>query len=325
MAQRYAIESAMRDPGAQPLFLSSGDLIADRRYAIAQEFCARGDIGAAIDLLQQAIERAQHFASAWFLLGELRERSGDAAGAVAAFRAAGAADPQDRLGARLALVRLGAADASQAMSPAYVRALFDQYAPRFDGALVEGLAYRAPALLRGAVETACAREGRPARFAAVLDLGCGTGLAGAAFRPLADRMVGVDLSPGMLAQAAAKHIYDRLETADILVFLEAERDAGARHDLIVAADVLAYFAELGPLLRAAARVLAPEGVLAFTVETHAGEGVVLGEKLRYAHAAAHVRAALGAAGLRLLDLTEASTRTEAGAPVPGLLVVAQGK
>ena len=309
----------MRDPGLQPLFLSSGDLIADRRCAIAQEFCARGDDAAAIDLVLQALERAENFASAWFLLGELRERRGDDAGAGAAFRSACAADPQDRLGAGLALARLGAAEVSQAMSEAYVRALFDQYAPRFDQALAS-LAYRAPALLRRAVEAACQREGRPARFPAVLDLGCGTGLAGGKLRPLAQHLAGGHLSPGRIAQAAAKHIYDRLETCDISAFLAAERDA--RYDLIVAADVLAYFADLGPVAAAAASVLAPGGHLAFTVETHAGEGVVLGEKLRYAHAAAHVRAAL--AGLRLLDLAEASIRTEAGAPVPGLVVVAQG-
>ena len=47
-------------------------------------------------------------------------------------------------------------------------------------------------------------------FGAMLDLGCGTGLGGAAFRPFVDRLVGVDLSPAMIAQAAAKGLYDRL-------------------------------------------------------------------------------------------------------------------
>jgi predicted TPR repeat methyltransferase len=156
----------------------------------------------------------------------------------------------------------------------------------------------------------------------VLDLGCGTGLAGAAFRPLAERLVGVDLSPGMIAQAAAKNIYDQLETLDLLQFLAAEQAAEHMFPLILAADVFAYSGDLAPVTGAAANVLAPAGLLAFTVETHAGEGVVLGDKLRFAHGAAHVRAAVAAAGLALVELTEASTRSEAGVPVPGLLVVA---
>jgi predicted TPR repeat methyltransferase len=49
---------------------------------------------------------------------------------------------------------------------------------------------------------------------------------------------------------------------------------------------------------------------------------LLRETLRYAHGEAHVRAALGAAGLKPVSLDSASTRTEKGRPVPGLIVVA---
>ena len=70
-------------------------------------------------------------------------------------------------------------------------------------------------------------------------------------------------------------------------------------------------------------MLAPARLLAFTVETHSGDGVILGEKLRYAHGAAHVRDALGRADLAISQMTPASTRTENGVPVPGLLVVAR--
>ncbi|HTP77990.1 MAG TPA: methyltransferase, partial [Rhizomicrobium sp.] len=208
---------------------------------------------------------------------------------------------------------------AEAMRPSYVETLFDQYAPRFDAALTEGLAYRGPALLRAAVARACAA----ARFAAVLDLGCGTGLAGLAFRPLAGRLTGVDLSAGMLALARDKKVYDALHHGDIAAFLAQESAASARYDLVLAADVFAYFADLAPVTAAVARVLAPGAVFAFTVETHPGDGVVLGEKLRYAHGAAHVRAALAAAGITAIDVSDAATRTEAGVAVPGLVVVAR--
>jgi predicted TPR repeat methyltransferase len=301
---------------------SSGDLIADRRYAMARDFFARGDAAAAADLLAQALEAAPRFVAAWFALGEARAALGLSDAAIAAFQEVCALDPEDRLGAGLHLVRFGAMPAGD-MPAAYVRTLFDQYAARFDTALTEGLAYRGPQILLDGVGAACAAERRPMAFAATLDLGCGTGLAGAAFRPHVRHLAGVDLSAAMIAAAQTKGIYDRLETGDLVSFLHAEARADTRHALIIAADVFAYFAWLPGVLAAAARVLAPGGLIAFTVETHPGDDVILGEKLRYAHGGAHVRAAIAGAGLTLLSLSDAATRTEAGVAVPGLVVVAR--
>jgi len=47
------------------LFLSSGDLIADRRYEFARDLQLKGDLAAAADLLDQAVELAPAFMSAW--------------------------------------------------------------------------------------------------------------------------------------------------------------------------------------------------------------------------------------------------------------------
>ena len=294
------------------LFLSSGDLLADRRFAYAQEFAARGDLAAAADLLTQTVAAAPRFASAWFALGDVQERLRKPAEAAQAFERARALDDGDRHGAGLRLARLGRCDTG--MPPAYVETLFDQYADRFDRALVDGLAYRGPALLRSAVEETAGSR----RFARMLDLGCGTGLAGEAFRDLADRITGIDLSTRMLALARAKGIYTDLVQADIVGYLQGQ--ASAACDLIVAADVFAYLTDLAPVCAAAAHSLAPGGVFAFTVETHAGDDVVLGHKLRYAHGTAHVRAAVAGAGLTKLNLRMASSRLEAGAPVDGLVV-----
>ena len=304
------------------LFQSSGDLIADRRFAIAQELLGRDDLAGAADLLAQAIEAAPRFVSAWFALGEVREKLGSHDEAIAAFQHVCALDAEDRLGAGLHLVRLGAL-APGDMPSAYVRTLFDQYAPRFDAALTERLGYRGPAILRDALAAACAAERRPLRFDEALDLGCGTGLAGAALRPLVGQLTGVDLSERMVAVAREKKLYGRLATGDLVAFLQAEAREQRRYGLVVAADVFAYLSWLPGVIAAAARVLAPGGLLAFTVETHAGDDVVLGEKLRYAHGAAHVRAAIAGARLTLLALSEASTRSEAGVLVPGLVVVAR--
>ena len=309
-------------PAPAPIAQSSGDLIADRRFAIAQEFLGRSDLAGAADLLTQAIEAAPRFTSAWFWLGEVRDRLGSRDDAIAAFQQVCALDPEDRLGAGLHLVRLGAL-AGGDMPAAYVRTLFDQYAARFDTALPETLRYRGPQLVHDAIARACAAEHRAMRFADMLDLGCGTGLAGAMFRPLVGQLTGVDLSERMIAATRAKNLYDRLETADLMTFLHGEARTQHRYALIVAADVCPYLGWLPPLLTAVARVLAPDGLFGFTAETHAGDDVSLGDKLRYAHGGAHVRAAVAGAGLTLVSLDDAWARQEAGVPVPGLVAVAR--
>ena len=302
------------------LFLSSGDVLADRRYELAKAYAAEGDRAAAADLLMQTLERAPAFASAWFALGEIRAQGGDLAGAIEAFRGALEADPTDRHGAALQLARLGVGDPGVAMTPAYVRSLFDGCAPNFDRALVEGLDYRGPQMLREALRAATAARGRPFRFARALDLGCGTGLVADALRAQCDAIVGVDLSPAMVAAARRKGLYADVTAGDLIHFLAAQPESSC--DLIVGGDVFVYLADLAPVCRAVARALTPDGLFVFTVETHAGPGVILGEKLRYAHGADHVRAALEEASLSPLTFEPASTRTENGAPVPGLLAVA---
>ena len=216
-------------------------------------------------------------------------------------------------------LELGASAGMPAMTAVYVRRLFDQRAASFDEALLERLEYRGPAVL---LEAAQRVAGAPLRIGSMLDLGCGTGLGGAAFRPYVDWLVGVDVSPGMIARAREKGVYDRLAALEMQQFLDAEAVSGAHYHLIIAADVFVYVSDLARVAVAAGRVLAPGGLFAFTVETHPGNGVVLQQTLRYAHGAAHVRDAVAGAGLRLRHLGDASTRMEMGVRVAGLVAVA---
>jgi predicted TPR repeat methyltransferase len=85
---------------------------------------------------------------------------------------------------------------------------------------------------------------------------------------------------------------------------------------------MVYVGDLAPVLGEAARVLAPGGLLAFTVETHQGDGVRIGGGLRYAHGEPYVRGRLEAAGLNLAQCADLSARNEDAVPVPGLVVVA---
>lgn len=305
----------MGDPPSQ----SSGDLIADRRYAFGRELVRRGDFQAAADLFAQAVEATPGFAAGWFALGEARMRLGQTAEAIEAFRRVHAIDPQDHFGATLQLALLGAAPLCE-MPTDYVRTLFDQYAPRFETALVGGLSYRGPELLRAAVTATCDAAERPTRFARAFDLGCGTGLGGVAFRPFVDHLTGVDVAPKMVAAARSKRVYDDLAVGDLIPFMSGLDESA--FDLVLAADVLPYLAELAPLLTAIARVLRPGGMLAFSAETHDGGGIVLGAKLRFGHGTPYLRSALAVAGLKLLHLDPSSIRNEDGQPVPGLIAVA---
>ena len=297
------------------LFISSGDPLLDRRFEWADGLLARGEPQAAADLLEETLARAPAFIAGWFLLGHAREQAGERRGAIEAYRRARALDRDDRLGAGLRLARLGEREASGAMPRAYVRTLFDQYAARFDGELRDALHYRGPELLRRAIDKVF---GADRRFARALDLGCGTGLMGEVMRGRTDELVGVDLSPAMLAAAERKRIYDRLAVDDLVSFLATEERP---FDLIVAADVFVYLDDLAPVLHLAAGRLAASGAIAFSVETHAGHGVILRDTLRFAHGEPHVRAAAAEAAFDVAYLAKASTRIEKNSPVEGLLAV----
>ncbi|HEX8829494.1 MAG TPA: methyltransferase domain-containing protein, partial [Xanthobacteraceae bacterium] len=213
-------------------------------------------------------------------------------------------------------------EAAPAMSGSYLRRLFDQYAARYDNALTEQPDYRGPAILCDAVKSVLHGLRRPARFEALLDLGCGTGLVGAAFRPFAAHLVGVDLSPAMVARARAKDLYDRLVIGTLADVLADEIACGAKYDLVLAADVFVYVNELSEIIAAVARVLAPTGIFAFTVETHSGAGVELLPTLRFAHGEKYLRETVAGGGLKIRALEKTAIRTEKAAPVMGLVLVA---
>jgi predicted TPR repeat methyltransferase len=294
-------------------FRSSGDLIADQRFGYAEAYAARGDHQAACDLLEQVLERAPLWPAAWIALGRAREALACRDGVISAFARAAALDQQDELGANLHLARLGAVRPPAIAPEAYVKSLFDQYAERFDAHLVGKLSYRAPGLLADAVAGLGHKQ-----FAHAVDLGCGTGLCGAAFRARAKFLTGVDLSPAMIESARGKGLYDHLVVQSLSAFLASEAAASA--DLLLGADVLVYVGDLDPVFHLARRVLRENGVFAFTLQS-AENGFCLGPDMRYGHAPAYVREAAEKHGFGVAEIATASCRYDAGAEVEGLVVV----
>jgi predicted TPR repeat methyltransferase len=295
--------------------LASSDLIAERRFAYAKAAARDGDWSAAADLYEQTIEQAPHWAAAWFALAEAREKLGDLDGAAKAFRGTLAADAADAQGAAARLALIGQGEVPDALSPAYVARLFNDYAPRFDVHLTKNLGYRAPALIADGLSVAAPDR----RFAAALDFGCGTGLMGEALRDRVDRLTGVDLAPGMIAKARQRGAYDELKVGDAVAMLTT----GPRgtFDLIAAADALVYIGDLALLFAAIGAALTPDGLFAFSVEACEGDKFKLEPTMRFAHSRLYVETKAREAGFRPLLIQSASTRREAGLDAPGLICI----
>lgn len=280
-----------------------------------------GDALGAVELLQPLSRRDPEDADLHAAIGRAWIALQEPAKALTALRRAQGLDPDGRLGCAALIIALESG-AGEDLSAAYVRALFDRYADRFDQDLVGKLGYAAPALLREAVDRLAPASELGAPGLRVLDLGCGTGLAGVAFRPLAAHLAGVDLAPRMIEKARVRALYDELSVGDVVATVAAAPEAW---DLLVAADVLVYLGNLTALFEGAAKALRPAGRFAATVERlegkAAGTGYALGPSRRYAHTEAYLRETAAAAGLTVLLMEPCSPRREKGVGVPGLLFI----
>jgi predicted TPR repeat methyltransferase len=299
-----AIDGALACEPARPDFhVARGEILA----ALGRPRDAQASFTAALNLRPD-------FADAFFALGQLCQRTGDHDAARFALGWYLTLDPADRRGARAVLALIDPATAPDSLPPAYVRTLFDGCAGRFDAQLVGKLQYRAPEQLRDAVMRAAPDQGP----CDVLDLGCGTGLAGVAFKPIARHLVGIDLAPAMIERARARAIYDALEVDDIVAGM---RRMPAAFDLIVATDVFIYVGDPAPALAAMHASLRGEGLAAFTLETAAGQPWRLTANRRFAHDPARVAALARTAGFTLAREEAVALRIEAGAPVAGAAIV----
>ncbi|WP_417432489.1 methyltransferase domain-containing protein [Hoeflea sp.] len=302
--------------------LSSGDLTADRRAHYARQYAEGGDLGAAVDLQTQALELAPDWAAGWQTLGDYQQKAGDLAGAANAWRKVLALSPVDIFGAGLKLSLTGQAETPPAPPSEYVEALFDGYSNRFDTALLEDLGYCVPERLTALLNDVA---GMDAKFAKVIDLGCGTGLFGEQIRQMTSWLEGYDLSQGMLAKAGDKGVYDRLGQADILHGIPAARLQGAGPaDLVAAADVFAYFGDLDGVMAVASDLTAKGGLLAFSLEAGQEDcDWMLQSSLRYCHGETYLKRLLDQHGLDLVKLSREPIRRDGHNTITGLLAIAR--
>ncbi len=195
----------------------------------------------------------------------------------------------------------------------YIIDHFNRFAETFDSQLVDILGYRAPEDLYALVA-----ETRRT-FPEVLDLGCGTGLAGPLLRALAGTLTGVDLARKMLEKAAQRCVYDHLVEGEILCFLDPQPEC---FDLIFATDVVIYFGDLARVMNSAAQSLKPGGLFAFSIEHTREPGYVLLPSGRFAHHSSYIEE-LAREDFTVVRAVPKIIRLEAGQPVEGLLYVLQ--
>ncbi len=286
---------------------TSHNLIADRRFGYAQECAKDGDFQTASELYEQTLELVPNFAPAWFELGKAyvalnRKEAGDA------FAHYLQLDSHDQLGAGLYL--------SSSMSTAYVTTLFDNYAHKFDTHLVDSLHYSGPKMMHDSITAFCATSNRPLQFDTITDVGCGTGLSGAQFIGNARRLIGCDLSPEMIKVARAKNIYHDLLVTDAITCLNQYQS-----DLVLAIDVLVYIGNLLSLFLAIKSSLKLNGLVALSLQHHAGEGFILGYDMRFAHSISYIENTAKLCSLRVSYTKMATMRQDRGADVAGLIVI----
>ncbi len=272
----------------------------------------------ALTAYRQAIELKPEAGPAHLSLGRALYAAGRVDEAASVYEHWLAHEPDSSI-ARHMLAACTGEGVPERASDAFVARTFDGFAGSFDKVL-QRLEYRAPDLV-----VAELAKGIPVPDGTrdVLDAGCGTGLCGPLLSPYASRLIGVDLSPGMLRKASGREVYNELIESELTEFMDG---APAAFDVIVSADTLVYFGALDAVFAAASAALRTGGWLVFSLEREAEESLADGFRLnphgRYSHTETYVRRMLKEAGLSAHRVTCDVLRKEATKPVAGLVVLA---
>ena len=200
---------------------------------------------------------------------------------------------------------------------AFVKNLYQQFSEFYEENMCGELQYAAPDRLFSAIKKCI--SGHTNLIAA--DLGCGTGLFGMRLRQICTRLIGVDLSPEMLAKADLQDVYDMLECAEITQWLSC--DPQQPFDLITFCDTLIYFGDLQKVISGCIHHLKPAGFIAFTLEKGEVFPFKLSDSGRFQHHRNHIRDLARDANLKIVHRSEEVLRLEYGKPVIGLVTVLQ--
>ena len=195
----------------------------------------------------------------------------------------------------------------------YISNLFNQYADKFDESLTNKLNYQIPKLIRSHI---C--DNNNSGIGSVLDLGCGTGLIGAEIRSKCSRLVGVDLSKGMLEIAKSKRIYDNLIHGEVIKYLS---EHNLDFDFFIAADVFVYIGDLSRVFELIKKRNKRTGNLVFSTEHCLTGNYHLEQSGRYSHSKKYIKSLISYYGYSLTMFKKIPLRKENQSFIPGALYI----
>jgi len=289
------------------------ELSADELTELAEHLRESDRIEPALRCSKRVTELAPEDPGAWFALGRIAQAARRRAEAVSAYEKYFAYQPEDAAVRHLLIALRDEAPPPRASNECILQS-FQDFSSHYDSKMRDVLSYQAPERLQELIQSGIG----DAAGLEILDIGCGTGLAGVGLKERAARLVGIDLSPEMIELARARGIYDLLEVAEITEWLDQSQ---AHFDLIAACDCLVYFGDLKQVARPAAKRLKPGGYFAFTVERGDRYPLHLTYSGRFTHHPDHIREVAVKSGLILARLKEGFLRMEGGVEVTGLLVL----
>ncbi len=289
------------------------ELTSDELSGLADKLRGNGYTESTFQCLKRVTELTPDNPDAWHALGWAAQAVGRRKEAGDAFEKYLEARPEDASIRHILTALKDEAPPPRASDECIVQ-IFRDFSSHYDSKMRDNLSYQAPERLQELIRA----EMGDAGGLDILDIGCGTGLAGVGLKERAACMVGIDLSPEMIEVAREREIYDQLEIAEITEWLDQTE---GQFDLIVACDCLVYFGDLQRMAASAARRLKPGGWFAFTTERGEKYPFHLTDSGRYTHHPDYVREVAAKAGLMVGRLEEGFLRTERGVEVTGLLAL----
>jgi predicted TPR repeat methyltransferase len=255
----------------------------DANYALASEnkilsviyFFSQGSIQEALDTLSILIEKNPKDPLLYNMLGGCFASIGQTDLAIENYQKALEFEPEYAIPKHMLNSLIGVT--SKEPPKEYVKNLFDDYATRFNDSLVNNLQYNLPFIIKDLI---IQLNSTKSKYKNVIDLGCGTGLAGKSLRDISSNLTGIDISENMISEAEKLHIYDTLIVGDMAEKLNALQD---KFDLLVALDVLVYIGDVQSIFQAVRQFCKLESLFAFSVEIQEESGYSLLKSARYAH------------------------------------------
>lgn len=292
-------------PATAEDFASAAEKLRDDGYVLASFVCQ-----------QHATILDPHKPGYWRYLGELAHILQKRSEARAAFEQYLTLRGHDAEIEHL-LISLRDEAAPPRASDSCIRELYSRFSQFYEDNMIGELEYKVPGYAASMLGPVFGAR----NDLDVLDLGCGTGLSGKAMRRWARNLVGIDLSPEMLAHAQDSGTYDKLELAEITSWMSAA--AEPLFDLVVACDTVIYFGDLRQVLVPAGQRMKPGGRMIFGVERSDSAPFRLTDNGRYQHSREHIAGAAADAGFVVEKIQDQILRYEYGKPVHGLIALLQ--